>query len=103
MPLMTQTELTDAGIIQELNRLLLHPMGMELRMTSSTAMVIDDWRIYPEGQIFFNHNAVTFKAQESERLVRVFEAAMPRQGAYGWVVQPIEEVLSARKVAPLRP
>ena len=103
MAILTPQELQDSGIQQELNRLFLHPMGCHLRLTSGGSMVVDDFRAYNEGYVFLNHDPVLMAARESERTIRVFEKALYRQGAYGWIVQPTDAVLSNFQTAPPRP
>lgn len=90
-------EALDLGIIQEINRLLLHPAGFAMFLeTDSGGRLriggIYDGREDPEGWIFAEVDPAVYKrrADAAAGLIKAREAA--RKARYGWVIQPTSDV-----------
>lgn len=93
---MSVAEFRAQGYLQEVNRRILHPLGLALIATTlegwETIIGIRDDRADPEGIIFAPG---TLTATEGERAGRItdewVERSSARLAALGYVVQPIEE------------
>lgn len=86
-PALTFDEMGDLGVVQEINRLLLHPIGLALaRYDDGTLRILTDPD--PEGWRFEGFDmrpaAERFAARQGEWHAR-------RQAALGYVVQPVED------------
>jgi hypothetical protein len=80
------------GYLQEVNRRLLHPLGLALEVTRSpdgfeTLSGIWDYRHDPEGMIFADGELDGDKAAYVENELR--GRAHTRTGRLGYVVQPV--------------
>lgn len=87
-------ELLDKGIVQELNRQFLHPLGYRLEVCSDDAAPEKQWlRITgddnPEGHAF--ENMATEEAAAKAAIVAhlLADRAVVRNATMGWVIQPI--------------
>lgn len=84
-PTLSFDEMGDLGLVQEVNRLLLHPIGLALaRHEDGTLTVLTDpdpegWRF---GGFDLREKAVAFAARQAEWHPR-------RRAALGYVVQPV--------------
>lgn len=88
-------EALDLGVIQEVNRLVLHPLGLALEVSTpersafATQMRIWDYREDPEG-IYFADDTV--KAEKAERIAELMlERRAGRKEALGYVIQPASD------------
>lgn len=102
-------EAVDLGVIQEINRLVLHPRGLELRVrqlhhrapltgdlvarTDDGALVLDsilDARELPEGLFYGDGKDVAPNADLADSFQRLLDdRAGARHLARGYVVQPV--------------
>ena len=87
-------ELLDNGIVQELNRQFLHPLGYRLEVCSEDEAPEKQWlRVTfdadPEGHAF--EDLTTETAATKAAFVAGLQArhAPVRKAALGWVIQPI--------------
>ena len=87
-------ELLDSGIVQELNRQFLHPLGYRLEVCFDDVAGRQPWlRITgdddPEGHAF--ETLATEEAAAKAAIVAglLMERAGVREAALGWVIQPI--------------
>jgi hypothetical protein len=88
-PFADPAELTELGIIQEVNRRLLHPLGLALGYwPGRRELVVLDGRDDPEGVRFEGMDLAPgrdrFEALWAER-------AAAREAVAGFVVQPVED------------
>ena len=85
-------ELRDLGVIQEINRLLLHPRGMALTIEVDGAgkttriLGLQDYRHDPEGMMFLPHEVSAEKAEKFRTSI------CPERWRVGFEVQPLPEV-----------
>lgn len=90
-------EFTELGLLQEVNRLLLHPMGLALEVVveedgSYRFGDIWDYMDDPEGLVFGDSTAESeaFK-EKAERVNKMFEEKRAkREKNLGWHIQPVE-------------
>jgi len=92
MKKITAKEFRELGLLQEMNRLFLHPMGLALEV------IIDDdgterfggvwdFRDDPEGMTF-SEEILSF--EKAQAVAALFDAkASTRKEKFGWHVQPI--------------
>ena len=91
MKYLAADEVRSLGLLQELNRTMLHPLGLaaEINMDDGS-LRFQDWRKDPEGMVYANNvmSAVKYKAFNTFRKQR-HDA---RRTALGFVVQsaPVE-------------
>lgn len=104
MKYLSGEEIVDLGLLQELNRLLLHPRGLALELTvfedegvvdeHAVEMRVQDHREDPEGVVFGDGDP-----EDSWRKAAAFEGLLgltpKREGRFGWVVQPVGDVVEA--------
>lgn len=95
---LTFDEMGEIGLVQEVNRLLLHPIGLALaRHEDGTLTVLTDPD--PEGWRFagfdLTEKADSFAARQAEWHPR-------REAALGYVVQPLDDPVTERDSAPPR-
>jgi len=91
-------EFVQEGILQEVNRRLLHPMGLALEVTvesdgSMSLSGIWDYRDNPEGIIYNwtsddDSERREAKAKNVERML--MEKEVFRQEQFGWTLQPLD-------------
>lgn len=93
--------LSDTGLLFEINRTLLHPLGLALEVTveddgSSRLSGIQDFRDDPEG-LYFLDGDVSECAEKLKRFMASFGTAKhaQRRAALGYVVQPVVRPASA--------
>lgn len=84
------TEILDLGILQELNRQILHPLGLALMLETdksgaTTIVGFADYRGEPDGVIFDEVDPK--KAKTVELMLQ--SRAKVRQERLGWVIQPV--------------
>lgn len=98
---MRWSEFIDAGLLHEINRRLLHPMGLALAVTvdeetgegvledaNAAAVAIWDYRDDPEGMVFADE---ALDPEKARRVRRMFDAAAgEREKLLGYVVQPVD-------------
>lgn len=98
--LMDINEFVELGLLQEINRRILHPCGLALMVTvedDGSAMIsgVLDARTDTEGFVFVAHPSET----KAERATQLWDAhAKHRLEKYGWVVQPIGIALTISEV-----
>ena len=91
MKKITAKEFRELGLLQEMNRLFLHPMGLALETIieedgSEHFGGVGDYRDDPEGMAFSEGTISTEKAQNVSTM---FEKKAPiRKEILGWHVQP---------------
>jgi hypothetical protein len=87
---LTVEEFVELGLLQEVNRLLLHPRGIALSVTKSdegqySFGQVWDYRDDPEGLIFGDVDA-----DKVARFAQLFKDKAPaRQRELGYIVQPV--------------
>jgi hypothetical protein len=96
---MSVAEFVDEGLLQEVNRLLLHPLGLALSVSGEFVdgeFVADafgdiwDYRDDPGG-IYYDGDYANLRPK-AERVSAALEArSAARQAKRGYVVQPIDE------------
>lgn len=88
--LMSLTEFLDDGYLHEINRQLLHPLGLALALDAESGRVeVWDERDDPEGWEF---SEGTLDAEKAQRIETISRARRPaRVAALGWWVQPVAE------------
>lgn len=86
---MALKEIEDSGVLQEVNRQFLHPLGLALCVTylggNPAKLEMLDMRQDPEGWIFDEVSIEKAKKVELELMKR----AGPRMKAIGAIVQPL--------------
>lgn len=87
-PLADPAELSELGILQEVNRRILHPLGLALGYTpGSRTLVVFDGRDDPGGVNFQGMDL----APRRDRFEALWaERAPAREAATGYIVQPTE-------------
>ena len=94
---MTWAQFRDSGLLQEVNRRLLHPLGVALSVTvdDDSGKVLGpgpiwDYRNDPEG-LRFSAEELDADTASAARAIDHFwaEATRQRTERFGWVVQPI--------------
>jgi len=81
------------GLVQEINRRVLHPCGLALEVIvdkdtgQETFGGVWDYRDDPEGLVFGDDNLSLEKAESVAKMVDEHRAVRKEQ--FGWVVQPI--------------
>lgn len=88
-------ELRELGIIQEINRQLLHPIGMALAVTEDRIAGILDGRDDPEGMIFTDPSAL--KAWTFDQMFK--DGCKVRQTALRFGIQPAYKKLERGDIA----
>jgi hypothetical protein len=88
-------EFRDEGLLQELNRLFLHPIGLALAVDvaedgTETLHGIQDWRDDPEGVIYGDDQINPDKARNVRRLQREWQPRRIRE--LGYFIQPSDPV-----------
>lgn len=94
---MTVTEFRRLGLLQEINRRFLHPMGLALEVeTDDTGEVVGfgevwDYREDPEGMLF--HQSVVLRPEAAVFVDELIEAHLPERKKLfgGATIQPIKE------------
>lgn len=93
-PFMDLTEFRDCGLLQEINRLLLHPMGLALAVEADASNAVTrivgvlDMRSDPEGYVFGDGDE-DVRARKAACVGAMFEAKRAaRERAFGWHVEP---------------
>ena len=86
---LTSDQIRSLGIVQEINRQLLHPMGLAMFVVvpsgSTVCCGVYDMRDDPEGVVF-----QAFSTERAEMFARAFEERREvRESRFGWHVQPI--------------
>lgn len=96
MKQITAKEFRELGLIQEINRLFLHPMGLALEIKideygNEEFGGVWDYRDDPEGMIFDEKTINTQEAQDKAIKVEIlFESKKEaRIKSFGWHIQPI--------------
>jgi hypothetical protein len=93
-------EFHEAGFLQEVNRLFLHPLGLalEIRVEGEKKMFgrIWDYRDDPEGLVFADGEIDAKKAQLVEDMRA--SKAETRMRKLGFIVQPVDEQEGGEKV-----
>jgi hypothetical protein len=95
---MSIKEFYEKGLLQELNRQFLHPLGLALEVVVPEEGSEEeyrfgkvwDYRDDPEGLRFGEETLSSEKAKYGAELFE--EKAKVRMESYGWVIQPIEWV-----------
>lgn len=95
-------EFIDEGYLHEVNRLVLHPLGLALQLTTGSSHVaVWDCRDDPEGVLF---DESTLSAEKALNVVKqMFAKRGPRiKATGGFVIQPIpgEKVLTTNYTDP---
>lgn len=92
-PKMSVDEFQKLGLLQEINRLLLHPMGLALEVLVDEGGEairfggVWDYRDDPEGLAFGNSTPAS--VEKARRVEEMFEAKRKeRERVFGWHVQP---------------
>lgn len=90
---MNAAELQDSGLLQEINRRLLHPLGLAMYVERDgqgrvTWGGVYDWSDDPEGVRFGDDVALAPAAEAFDALWA--KRTRPRKAALGYVVQPTE-------------
>jgi len=90
-------DLLDLGVLQELNRRFMHPMGLALELVEHddgtvTLGGVWDHRDDPEGMLFTDELLATPEAQRKfESVEALLEAHREtRVTRYGWQIQPLK-------------
>lgn len=100
-------EFRELGLVQEINRLILHPLGLALEVkvdeTGEHLGGVWDWRDDPEGIIFEGDIMERF-AERATAIANMLE----ERGAYrletlGYVIQPLPPEAKQLKVSVLEP
>lgn len=92
---MTITEFRELGYLREINRRMLHPMGLALEVTirddgSEFISGVWDERDDPEGILFDEASLVPEMAEQNRAGRREWkQRAKTRRRLFGWMVQPI--------------
>lgn len=94
---MTAREFMDIGLLQEINRRFLHPMGLALEVVindlDNTCVFgeVWDYRDDPEGMIFSDSTINTKETTEKEERVKEMfnEKKEVRENKFGWHIQPV--------------
>lgn len=85
---MTAAEFRDGGYLQEVNRRLLHPLGMAMfENLASGEFGVLDHRDDVEGWVFLEQDLSVQAAKVDAELAARSPA---RQARLGWVVQPVD-------------
>ncbi len=97
---MKWSEFVNVGLLHEINRRFLHPMGLALEVTLDTetlegmlpndaaAVAIWDYRDDPEGVLFADG---ALEPEKVRRVQQLFDAAaVAREKRLGYVVQPVD-------------
>lgn len=88
MKQMSLREFRKLGFVQEINRRLLHPCGLELQVSDDEVEVLDG-RDEPEGLTYEPAELSRAKAQE---VVDLFNAKLKhRREAFGHIIQPVPD------------
>lgn len=87
MKYLTNDEVCNLGILQEINRTICHPIGVALAVIQPSGdLVFLDFRDDPEGMIYDND---TMKLEKRARFLLEWDKkAEARRKEFGWVVQP---------------
>lgn len=94
-PLMDLREFQDAGYLSEVNRQVLHPLGLALAVMHDDDGEVTGWGVYddredPEGW-YFGDNAIGAVAGKAANIQSEWEARREaRVAALGWMVQPVD-------------
>jgi hypothetical protein len=82
-------EFIEGGFLHEVNRLLLHPLGVALAIDASTGQVrVWDERDDPEGTLFGED---LLSADKAEHIAdQMFTRRAARKEKLGYVIQPVE-------------
>jgi len=94
-------ELRESGLLHEINRTFLHPLGLALQTEFSdnpatkAKLKIQDWRKDPEG-VRFSESALSSKKAAAFRKFSKERTAI-REAQLGYICQPIEEELKLKK------
>lgn len=96
---MSLKEFMDLGLLQEINRQFLHPMGMALEMIEEDDGSVPgfggvwDYRDDPEGMYFGEELSKNIKFKEkAEKVKEMFEEKRKeREKKFGWHIQSVEE------------
>lgn len=89
LPTVPVEELRSLGVISEVNRRLLHPIGLALGVNAFGEIMVLDGRDDPEG-FLFEPSADEEIAEKADRFRREEEARFPaRAAALGYIVQPL--------------
>lgn len=93
-PMLSPVELVEGGYLQEINRLLLHPLGLALSVAiyddeGKATLSVTDCRSDPEG-IYFADLASEDARAKAERVRAEWNArSAERKRRLGYMVQPI--------------
>lgn len=94
-------EFRELGLLQEINRRFLHPMGLALEVViddntgESTLGGVWDYRDDPEGIVFVDG---LISKDKAERVAGMFSAKYEtRTKKFGWHIQPIEPKLTVKE------
>lgn len=96
------TEFRDLGILQELNRQFLHPLGLAIFVTvADDGKVLQiggvyDFRDDPDGVLYANLSYEELKKAERFEILRSTQHAK-RQARHRFLVQPLELALGGDK------
>jgi hypothetical protein len=99
---LSAAELRESGLLHEINRLLLHPVGLALYVdpAQDTIGVYDD-RQDPEGWYYHED---TLSPEKATAVAELIEQRGPaRFEALGYVVQPLSPDVKQLKVSVLEP
>lgn len=94
IPGITVAEFRRLGLLQEINRQFLHPMGLALSVVleedgSESFGELWDYRSDPEGLIFGSEAISKEKADWVEQMLKAKEDV--RKSRFGWHIQPVKE------------
>lgn len=80
-------EFREGGYLHEVNRLLLHPLGLALAVGTDGSMSVWDYRDDPEGMEF---GEALLSAEKAEKVcTELLERRAERIRRLGWVIQPV--------------
>jgi hypothetical protein len=92
-PYLTVAQVMDSGLVQEINRLLLHPLGLALGVetddlgSTNPKVRFWDYREYPEGMEFGDDLLSGMKAENIASLIEARGVA--RLADLGYIIQPL--------------
>lgn len=80
-------DITSTGLLQEINRTILHPLGLAAEVRLDGSLFIQDHRSDPEGVMYDEVDASKAAAYAEMWTRRVAD----RTKRLGWVIQPVGE------------
>lgn len=101
-PTVSAFELRESGLLHEINRLVLHPLGLAMYVhTSADRVGVFDMRDDPEGVYYAEQ---TLSPEKATAVANLIEQRGPaRIEALGYVVQPLPPEIKQLKVSVLEP